>query len=271
MRGSPSRDESRPVAFQARRFRPRPRLESGLVSGPTRSGVDFNATPRPREPRKLKDFKCIACGRELPAFEPRTELLTSNRSGESAFIDYFNCPFCDEFIALMRYRARFDTSPTRRMILPIDRGRRALPKGIPEHIVAEYREASAILELSTRASAAMSRRCLQSLLAAVGAKAESLDKAIDEVIEGGELPKLLAEELDAVREIGNFGAHPRKSEVTGAVLDVESGEAEWNLEVLEHLFDFYYLDRLAQRARREALNQKLREAGRPPLDPNAGA
>jgi len=117
----------------------------------------------------------------------------------------------------------------------------------------------------------MSRRCLQSLLAAVGAKAESLDKAIDEVIEGGELPKLLAEELDAVREIGNFGAHPRKSEVTGAVLDVESGEAEWNLEVLEHLFDFYYLDRLAQRARREALNQKLREAGRPPLDPNAGA
>ena len=237
------------------------------MAQPPRSsgGIDFSATPRPREPRKITDFKCIACGRELPAFDAKTDMLTSRRSGEVAFIDYFNCPFCDEFIALMTYRGP-DSTPARRMILPIDRGRRSLPKGVPEQIVDEYRQACAILEVSPRASAAMSRRCLQSLLAAVGAKAGRLDKAIDEIIGGGELPTILAKELDAVREIGNFGAHPMKSEATGVLLDVNPGEAEWNLEVLEHLFGFYYVDRPAQAERRAALNEKLREAGRKPLE-----
>jgi hypothetical protein len=236
------------------------------MSQPPRSSgsIDFSATPRPREPRKITEFKCIACGRELPAFEPKTEMLISDRLGEVAFIDYFNCPFCEEFIALMTYRPR-DSRPTKRMILPIDRGRRALPQDIPEHIVDEYRQACAVLEISPPASAAMSRRCLQSLLVAVGAKERWLDKAIDEIIGGGELTKILAEELDAVREIGNFGAHPMKSEATGLILDVDPGEAEWNLEVLEHLFDFYYVDRPAQTGRRAALNAKLREAGRKPL------
>lgn len=39
-------------------------------------------------------------------------------------------------------------------------------------------------------------------------------------------------ELDAVRNIGNFAAHTQKSTVTGAILDVVPGEAEWNLDVL---------------------------------------
>jgi uncharacterized protein DUF4145 len=165
----------------------------------------------------------------------------------------------------MTYRG-LESKPTRRTILPIDRGRRALPQGIPEQIVAEYRQACAILELSPPASAAMSRRCLQSLLGAVGAKAGRLDKAIDEVVGSGELPAILARELDAVREIGNFGAHPMKSEATAVLLDVNPGEAEWNLEVLEHLFDFYYVDRPAHAERRAALDEKLRQAGRKPLE-----
>ena len=48
-------------------------------------------------------------------------------------------------------------------------------------------------------------------------------------------------------------------------MDVEVGEAEWNLEVLESLFDFYYVRPKLEREKREDLNLKLEEAGKPPL------
>jgi hypothetical protein len=39
-----------------------------------------------------------------------------------------------------------------------------------------------------------------------------------------------------LEQFGSFAAHEIKSKVTGAVVDVEVGEAEWNLDVLESLF-----------------------------------
>jgi hypothetical protein len=47
----------------------------------------------------------------------------------------------------------------------------------------------------------------------------------------------LAEQLDAVRHKGNFAAHPTKSASSGDIMDVEPGEAEWNLDVLDGLFE----------------------------------
>jgi hypothetical protein len=35
------------------------------------------------------------------------------------------------------------------------------------------------------------------------------------------------ESIDAVRNIGNFAAHPQKSTATGEILEVEFGESEW--------------------------------------------
>jgi hypothetical protein len=233
----------------------------------SRGGADFGSSPRaPGSPRKLEGIKCLACGRELPPFAPRVDYLPSSRSEEAAFVDSFNCPFCHEFTAFLSYRGPDWAVPIKRTILPIDRGRRALPADVPEAIAGEYREASAILEISPRASAAMSRRCLQSLLAASGgATSGELAKAIDQVIALGQLPKALADDLDAVRVIGNFAAHPMKSLATGTILDVEPGEAEWNLEVLEHLFEFYFVTVPEQEARRRRLNTKLGAAGKPPI------
>jgi hypothetical protein len=75
----------------------------------------------------------------------------------------------------------------------------------------------------------------------------------------------LAGSIDAVRNIGNFAAHPMKSEHTGEILDVEPGEAEWNLEVLESLFDFYFVQPSVLKAKRAALDAKLSEARKPPM------
>jgi Domain of unknown function (DUF4145) len=233
--------------------------------------MDFSG-PRPEPSRslKLEGLSCLTCGRELPPLSPRRESLSSERSGEIVFIEYFNCPFCSELTALMTHIFRHEGKAPlklKRTILPIGRGRRPVPNGVPASVAQEYREACEVLEPSARASAAMSRRCLQSLLSVTGgAPADRLDKAIDQVIDRGELPSILSKELDAVREIGNFAAHPMKSEASGVILDVEPGEAEWNLTVLEHLFDFYYVDLPEREARRAALNEKLKEAGRRPLD-----
>jgi hypothetical protein len=107
---------------------------------------------------------------------------------------------------------------------------------------------------------------LQHLLrTAAGVKRSDLVKEIQEVLDGGQLPSWLAEDLDAVRNIGNFAAHPVKSTTTGTVVAVKPDEAEWALNVLESLFDFYFVGPAKAKAKRDALNAKLNDAGKPPM------
>ena len=68
-----------------------------------------------------------------------------------------------------------------------------------------------------------------------------------------------------MRAIGNFGAHPIKSKHTGEVMPVAPGEAEWNLDVLEALFDFYFVQPALLAAKKAALDKKLAEAGKPSI------
>ena len=42
-------------------------------------------------------------------------------------------------------------------------------------------------------------------------------------------------------------------------------EAEWNLDVVEALFDFDYVKEERAKRRRDAVNAKLKDAGKPPL------
>ena len=79
------------------------------------------------------------------------------------------------------------------------------------------------------------------------------------------LPSEIAANVDAIRHIGNFAAHPMKSKASGEIVEVEEGEAEWLLDVLEELFDFYYVGPAQAAARRDALNKKLASLGKPPL------
>ena len=101
------------------------------------------------------------------------------------------------------------------------------------------------------------------LTTAGGATRRDLADQISEVLP--KLPAQIAENVDAIRHVGNFAAHPMKSTNTGAVVDVEEGEAEWLLDVLEELFDFYYTAPVRAAAKRDALNKKLADLGKPPL------
>jgi hypothetical protein len=143
---------------------------------------------------------------------------------------------------------------------------RPCPKEVPSHIAEDYLEACLVIIASPKASAALSRRCLQNLLReAGGIKHGNLANEIQEVIDSGKLPSHLVTSIDAIRNIGNFSAHPMKSSQTGDILPVEPQEAEWNLDVLESLFDFYFVQPALLQAKRNALNKKLAEAGKPTM------
>ncbi len=64
------------------------------------------------------------------------------------------------------------------------------------------------------------------------------------------------------KTVGNFASHPIKSTNTGEIIDVEDGEADWLLETLESLFDFYFVKPKELQNKRQALNQKLTQAGK---------
>ena len=81
----------------------------------------------------------------------------------------------------------------------------------------------------------------------------------------GSLARDIAQDLNAVRVEGNFATHPMKSTSSGEVLEAEPGEVERNLEVIRQLFDFYFVRPAVNKKRREALNKRLGEVGKPPL------
>ena len=143
---------------------------------------------------------------------------------------------------------------------------RPVPPAVEGKFESDFREACLVIGDSEKASAALSRRCLQNLLREKAeTKAKDLAPQIQEVLDSGKLPSHLADAIDGVRVIGNFAAHPIKSTHTGEVIAVELGEAEWLLETLEGCFDFYFVQPAKLEKKRDALNKKLKEAGKPPL------
>ena len=140
------------------------------------------------------------------------------------------------------------------------------PQEVPREAAEDYNEACLVLSDSPKASAALSRRCLQNILReTANVKPGNLYSEIQEVIDSNTLPSHLAGNLDMVRVTGNFAAHPEKSEKTGEIVPVEPEEAEWNLDVLEGLFDFYFVQQERSRRKKQALNKKLREVGKKEL------
>ena len=139
-------------------------------------------------------------------------------------------------------------------------------RDVPKEYADDYLEACLVLADSPKASAALSRRCVQHLLREVAkVKKGDLSGEIQELIDRGTLPSHLSESLDAIRNIGNFAAHPIKTKSAGEIVEVEEGEAEWSLDTLEGLFDYYFVQPAVVKRKRDALNQKLASAGKPPL------
>lgn len=183
------------------------------------------------------------------------------------------CSACKRFVIRLINGASWSHPTTRIagefrsfLVWPKAAARVPVSPEVPASYSDDYKEACLVLADSPKASAALSRRCLQLLLRDEGKTISSdLADQIEEVIEAKTLPSHILDGLDAVRITGNFAAHATKSKSTGEVLPVELGKAEWNRNVLEDLFDYYFVAPARTKAKREALNKKLADAGKPPL------
>ena len=168
----------------------------------------------------------------------------------------------------------FGTDPVRQdpaelgaeLIYPKYKYHKPLSDDIPDNYKKDFHSSFEVLSVSKKASAALSRRLFQQLLEEKGnIKKDDLANEIQKVIDSNQLPSHLNEAIDAIRNIGNFSTHPIKSKTTGEIVDVEDGEAEWNLDVLEGLFDFYFVQPAATKKKKDALNAKLSALGKPPM------
>lgn len=216
-------------------------------------------------------MKCPHCHKE---FHPQPEIVDIGEVGRDKFSSFFwkatkmTCPACEgPIIFLDQYTSGEKKLYHRKkwMVFPRGANRPPAPPEVPEEIANDFNEACLVLTDSPQASAALSRRCLQHLLRERDVSSNSnLSKAIDDALESN-LPSHISDNLDAIRNIGNFAAHPQKSLQSGEILPVEPHEADWNLDVLEMLFDFYYVQPAKSADRREALNKKLKDAGKTPM------
>lgn len=181
------------------------------------------------------------------------------------------CPECHQAIIRLGARVQIPANqgPGRTTVdtftvYPRNASARPLPAEVPDPYKQDFNESVAVLPLSPKASAALSRRTLQAILRdKAGTNSKDLFDQIEEVVASGKLPSHIADDLHAVRNIGNFASHEIKSKVTGAIVEIEAGEAEWNLDVLESLFDFYFVEPTKAAKRKADLNLKLKEAGKP--------
>lgn len=213
-------------------------------------------------------MKCPHCLVEINPNFTRDSLRSVTKG--SFYIEHMSCPNpnCRNLIInLIEVKSTRDgTYDTPLLIYPTSSSHPPAPLEVDKHIAQDYTEACLVLVHSPKASAALSRRCLQNILREkAGIKHGDLFKEIQEVINEGKLPSHLSESIDAIRQIGNFAAHPIKSKSSGEIVDVEPGEAEWSLDVLESLFDFYYVQPTILKKKREELNTKLQDAGKHPM------
>jgi hypothetical protein len=139
---------------------------------------------------------------------------------------------------------------------------------VPKPIAADYVEACQVLPLSAKASAAMARRCLQAMLHAHGYQDKDLAKEVQQLLDEKDPKKVLPGPIhgtvDAIRNFGNFSAHPINDITSLQVIDVEPEEAGWGLEILEALFEHFYVAPERAAAKKKALDAKLKAAGKRP-------
>lgn len=172
------------------------------------------------------------------------------------------CTDCQRYIIFLGSR-----DVASRMVEPETSARAPIPISVPRQIAQDYLEACNVLHLSSKASAALSRRCLQNILNDRGYVARDLAKQIDALLNENDarraLPLSLYATVDAIRNFGNFSAHPIDEKTTLQIVDVEPEEAEWCLEILEEMFEHFYERPAVAAAKKAALDAKLAAAGKP--------
>ena len=176
--------------------------------------------------------------KQFPSFEAQYGVTLESCIESCIEICFRKCPNCNEYI--------INATGLGRKVKDINTKLRPkssaiqYPSYIPEFIRNDYEEACAIINLSPKASATLSRRCLQGMIRDYWKiEKKTLNLEISELQD--KLSPDLWDSIDSLRQIGNIGAHMETD--TNIIVDIDPNEAETLIKLIELLIKEWYIAR----------------------------
>lgn len=177
--------------------------------------------------------------REKPyTFDNFSPLADEELIKDMILVQTLKCPSCKEIsIDIVGFGKQFEDRVVHFHPLSLAK---QFPKYIPEQVRNDYEEAFSILNLSPKASATLSRRCLQGMIRdfwkVTGSSLHDELEKIKDKVEPSTVPV-----LTALRKLGNIGAHPEKD--VNLIVDVTPSEALQLIQFIELLINDWYISK----------------------------
>jgi hypothetical protein len=196
-------------------------------------------------------MECAHCGSDFEA-TPHTFSLGIDQDGTWQ-VTSARCPTCDRLVVTIGSKegANYPAYPAASL-------RARLSADVPADLASEYWTAGQILPYSEEASAAISRRLLQRVLSGqAGAGYGGLAEQIRRAVSSSAMPPYLKEALETLALVAGLEVDEPKSYRCDSLARVNEGEAEWLLDVLKPLFEFYYVQPARLRRKRYAMEERI--------------
>ncbi len=199
-------------------------------------------------------MECPHCGSDFES-TPHTFSLGIDQDGTWQIANS-RCPTCDRLIVAVcsKEGKKYPAYPAGSL-------RARLSEDVPADLASEYWAAGQVLPYSEEASAALSRRLLQRVLSRqAGAGYGGLAEQIRRAVASPAMPPYLKEALETLAKVARLEADEPKSFHCEVLAPVNEGEAEWLLDVLQPLLEFYYVQPARLRRKRYAVEDRIAPA-----------
>ena len=165
---------------------------------------------------------------------------------------FFRCPACKKTSIAIEGIGE-EVEGMMKVFYP-DHFAKVFPEYIPQAIRDDYTEACTVEPHSPKASATLSRRCLEGMISDFwGIRKKNLYLSIDALKD--KISAVQWDAIDAVRKVGNIGAHMQAD--VNVIVDVEPSEAQSLIKLIELLLDKWYIARHDE----EQLFETVRQIG----------
>jgi hypothetical protein len=229
-------------------------------------------------------MKCPRCGENTPDYWQLFQIVDKKPDGGTSTgnsihddrkrtpdgavsykFDWMICAAdeCGQVVVRSRrmYRVPPDQSAEEVTIIVPRRRHRTVEKIVQDTepgMTRDYREAVSVLFDSPRLSALLSRRIVADLLAKYAKLTDyTLYDRIKKFRADPQYPSGLGDNLDSLREIGNWTAHTKTNKDDQAeVIEASAEEAEWSLDILDRLFNYFIVGPAKDAAMRHSINAK---------------
>lgn len=198
----------------------------------------------------MAGFRCPFCNQimsvtnntrtiQTPSFTSSEGRYSNSFISRSALeIRFYECPHCGEYTIFAKGIG--DAVLDINTILRPSSLAKQYPDYIPEQVRNDYEEACAIVSLSPKASATLSRRCLQGIIRDFWGISKS--RLVDEITElQNKVPAAQWNVINSLRRLGNIGAHPEAD--VNTIIDIDPDDAQKLIKVLELLIEQWYVER----------------------------